>query len=77
ELLAEAIQTVMRVYNEENPYEKLKALTRGEKITQDALNSFIDGLEQVPGDVKDRMKQLTPHNYVGLAPELVEEYFGK
>lgn len=75
ELLAEPIQTVMRVYGEENPYEKLKELTRGAKITQQELSVFIDGLESVPEDMKERMKSLTPAGYVGLAKELVDKYF--
>lgn len=75
ELLAEPIQTVMRVYGEENPYEKLKELTRGVKITTEKLESFIDSLEKVPTDVKERMKKLTPATYTGLAEKLVDEYF--
>ncbi|MCP3924351.1 MAG: adenylosuccinate lyase [Desulfobacterales bacterium] len=75
ELLAEPIQTVMRVYEEENPYEKLKELTRGVKITQEVLDNFIDRLTKVPDEVKERMKKLTPESYVGLAEELVDEYF--
>jgi len=75
ELLAEPIQTVMRVFGEENPYEKLKALTRGENITAEDLNKFIDGLQSVPDDFKHRMKSLTPANYVGLAEQLVDKYF--
>jgi adenylosuccinate lyase len=75
ELLAEPIQTVMRVYEEENPYEKLKELTRGVKITQEVLENFIDSLEKVPSEVKDRMKALTPETYIGLAEQLVDEYF--
>lgn len=75
ELLAEPIQTVMRVYGEENPYEKLKSLTRGVKITQTELDAFIDSLEKVPEEVKSRIKNLTPTDYIGLAIELVDRYF--
>ncbi len=75
ELLAEPIQTAMRVFGEENPYEKLKALTRGEKITPEVLSQFIDTLTKVPQEFKQRMKTLTPETYVGLAERLVEEYF--
>ena len=75
ELLAEPIQTVMRVFGEENPYEKLKALTRGRKITRETLEQFVDGLEKVPAEVKTRMKTLTPDTYTGLAQQLVEHYF--
>lgn len=75
ELLAEPIQTVMRVYGEDNPYEKLKELTRGVKITRQTLEKFIGSLEKVPDPVKDRMRDLSPSNYVGLAEKLVDEYF--
>jgi len=75
ELLAEPIQTVMRVYGEENPYEKLKELTRGVKISQDKLAFFVDSLDKVPEDVKKRMKDLTPASYIGVATQLVDQYF--
>ncbi len=75
ELLAEPVQTVMRVYGEANPYEKLKDLTRGAKITPEQLSAFIDGLESVPDAVKQRMKSLTPAKYIGVAEKLVERYF--
>ena len=77
ELLAEPIQTLMRVYGEENPYEKLKDLTRGVKITRQSLSDFIERLERIPPDVKERMKKLTPETYTGLAEKLVDEYFSK
>jgi adenylosuccinate lyase len=75
ELLAEPIQTAMRVYGESEPYEKLKALTRGRRIDQDTLDQFIDRLEQVPPAVKADLKQLRPHTYTGLAAQLVDAYF--
>ncbi len=75
ELLAEPIQTLMRVYGEENPYEKLKELTRGVKITREDLSRFIEGLSSIPPLVKERMKAMTPANYTGLAARLVDEYF--
>lgn len=75
ELLAEPIQTVMRVFGEENPYEKLKELTRGKKITREILDNFIDSLESVPQDFKDRMKNLSVAKYTGLAEKLVDRYF--
>ncbi len=68
EVLAEPIQTVMRRYNIENPYEKLKELTRGKGITADALQTFIDGLE-MPEAAKAELKLLTPANYIGNAVE--------
>lgn len=77
ELVAEAIQTAMRVYREENPYEKLKALTRGRKSTTDEIAALIDSLEKVPHDVKSRMKLLTTERYTGLAEKLVDLYFIK
>lgn len=75
ELLAEPVQTAMRMYGEENPYEKLKALTRGTRITQKDLDNFINGLEKVPEEVKNRMKQLSPEKYTGLSEKLVDLYF--
>jgi len=75
ELLAEPIQTAMRVFGEENPYEKLKSLTRGSSITQADLNQFIDNLKNVPDEFKQRMKNLTPDSYTGLAESLVKVYF--
>jgi len=75
ELLAEPIQTAMRVYGETDPYEKLKALTRGKKITKRELSGFIDSLESVPEDVKTRMRSLTPAGYTGMAEALVDRYF--
>ncbi len=75
ELLAEPFQTAMRVFGEENPYERLKDLTRGHKIGKKELQTFVDGLEKVPQDFKNRMGQLTPATYVGLAEKLVDTYF--
>ncbi|WP_422137106.1 adenylosuccinate lyase [Endozoicomonas sp. ALD040] len=67
EVLAEPIQTVMRRYGIEQPYEKLKALTRGQEgITQATLEAFIDNLN-MPAGVKAELKKLTPANYVGNA----------
>lgn len=69
ELLAEPVQTVMRKYGIEQPYEKLKELTRGKRITQADLHLFIDKLA-LPAAVKDQLKQLTPANYIGAAVEI-------
>jgi adenylosuccinate lyase len=77
ELLAEAIQTAMRVFNEDNPYEKLKSLTRGRRISADDISQFVDDLEKVPQELKQRMKQLTVDRYTGLAEKLVDHYFSK
>ena len=68
EVLAEPIQTVMRRYGIEKPYEKLKALTRGRRINQADLIEFIDTLE-LSDSVKDQLKQMTPANYIGNAIE--------
>ena len=68
EVLAEAVQTVMRRYGVEQPYEKLKELTRGRGIDQQALADFIDGLE-IPDAERERLKTLTPSSYLGDAPE--------
>ena len=66
EVLAEPIQTVMRRYNIENPYEKLKELTRGKGIGPEALQTFIDGLD-MPAAAKAELQKLTPANYIGNA----------
>ena len=68
EVLAEPIQTVMRRYAIENPYEKLKELTRGKGISPEALLTFIDGLD-MPAAAKAELKLLTPANYIGNAIE--------
>jgi adenylosuccinate lyase len=73
EVLAEPIQTVMRRYGVEAPYEQLKALTRGKDgITQDTLHAFIDQL-QIPEGEKQRLLELTPAGYIGLAARLARE----
>jgi adenylosuccinate lyase len=70
EVLAEAIQTVMRRYGLPEPYEQLKALTRGQKgITRETLHAFVDGLA-LPDEAKARLKALTPASYVGNAAAL-------
>ena len=70
EVLAEPIQTVMRRYGIANPYEQLKALTRGRTgMTRETLHAFIDGLA-LPDEAKQRLKALTPANYTGLAGAL-------
>jgi len=70
EVLGEAIQTVMRRYGLPEPYEQLKALTRGQRgMTREALHAFVDGLA-LPPDAKARLKALTPAGYVGRAEAL-------
>ncbi|MBL6908269.1 adenylosuccinate lyase [Luminiphilus sp.] len=73
EVLAEPIQTVMRRYGIPEPYEKLKALTRGQAITRDTLHTFITTLE-LPKETKTQLLALTPANYVGLAKKLTETW---
>ncbi|MCK5916915.1 MAG: adenylosuccinate lyase [Cocleimonas sp.] len=68
EVLAEPIQTVMRRYNIEKPYEKLKELTRGQRITPEGLQVFINMLE-IPQHAKDTLLAMTPANYIGNAAE--------
>lgn len=68
EVLAEPIQTVMRRYNIDKPYEKLKELTRGKKINQQIINEFIAGLD-IPDDAKQSLQALTPSTYIGNAIE--------
>jgi adenylosuccinate lyase len=66
EVLAEPIQTVMRRYNVEQPYEKLKALTRGQKINQQVLSDFVDTLD-IPEEAKAQLRKMRPDNYIGNA----------
>jgi adenylosuccinate lyase len=68
EILAEPIQTAMRRYGIEKPYEKLKELTRGNDMNQQKITQFIDTLE-MPEAAKENLKKLTPHNYIGNAVE--------
>ena len=72
EVLAEPIQTVMRRYGIEKPYEKLKELTRGKRVTGEAIREFISGLS-LPEAEKARLKAMTPASYIGYAMELVEK----
>lgn len=67
EVLAEPVQTVMRRYNVPEPYEKLKALTRGQAIDRKTMQRFIEQLD-IPQDAKDRLLALTPATYLGNAP---------
>ncbi len=72
EVLAEPVQTVMRRFGIENPYEQLKELTRGKGISRDALREFINGLA-IPQSAKDQLLVMTPASYVGLATQLAKE----
>ncbi len=74
EVLAEAVQTVMRRYNVPEPYEKLKALTRGQQgITQASLKTFIEDLK-IPDDARQRLLALTPASYTGNATSAAENF---
>lgn len=75
EVLAEPIQTVMRRYNIEKPYEKLKALTRGQAMTRDMMVNFVNGdeLSQVPSEERARLAELTPATYTGNAAEQAKQ----
>ncbi|HEY9121198.1 MAG TPA: adenylosuccinate lyase [Marinobacter sp.] len=66
EVLAEPIQTVMRRYNIEKPYEKLKALTRGKAMTPEVIKAFVDSLD-IPDAAKTELMELTPGTYIGNA----------
>ncbi|KUI99062.1 adenylosuccinate lyase [Vibrio sp. MEBiC08052] len=72
EVLAEPVQTVMRRYGIEKPYEKLKELTRGKRVDGQAMRQFIEGLD-IPEAEKARLKQMTPASYIGQAIELTDK----
>lgn len=71
EVLGEAVQTVMRCHGIAEPFEKLKELTRGKAVTRELLHEFIATLE-VPDDAKQRLLELTPATYTGLAAKLAK-----
>ena len=75
EVLAEPIQTVMRRYNIEKPYEKLKALTRGQAMTRDMMVNFVNGdeLAQVPASDRARLAEMTPASYTGNAEQQAKD----
>ncbi len=72
EVLAEPVQTVMRRYAIEKPYEKLKELTRGKRVDGEGMRNFIDSLE-LPEHEKTRLKEMTPANYIGDAVKLTDQ----
>jgi adenylosuccinate lyase len=72
EVLAEAVQTVMRRHGLPNPYEQLKALTRGHGIDAASMREFIQALD-LPADARQRLLQMTPASYTGLAERLARE----
>ena len=67
EVLAEAIQTVMRRHGFEKPYEKLKDLTRGQRVNKKIMQNFVDGLDGLPDEAKQYLRELTPATYIGNA----------
>lgn len=71
EVLGEAIQTVLRRLNYPHPYEALKALTRGERMTKETVHALIEKLD-IPDDEKVRLLDLTPEKYIGLAEEIIK-----
>lgn len=82
EVLAEPIQTVMRRYRVENPYEKLKALTRGNAMTREMMVAFVnsDELNAVSDEDKQRLRDMTPATYIGNASEqalAIDDWIGK
>lgn len=74
-VLAEPVQTVMRRYGLENPYETLKQLTRRQKIDAETLHRLIDTLD-IPEEAKQRLRSLSPASYTGLAKELTKRFVG-
>jgi adenylosuccinate lyase len=70
EVLAEPIQTIMRKYGIDEPYEKLKELTRGETLSKSSIESMIEELD-LPDDAKQQIRSITPANYIGAAEQLV------
>jgi len=71
-VIGEAVQTVMRRYDIPEPYEKLKALTRGQVVDRQLIREFVESLD-IPPDAKERLLQLTPSTYTGLAESLADK----
>ena len=76
DVLAEPVQTVMRRYGIEKPYERLKELTRGQSINAETLHNFINSLD-IPATEKDRLLKLTPATYIGNAAEQAKSFPSK
>lgn len=72
EVLGEAVQTVMRRYGLPEPYEQLKAFTRGRQINRESIQGFIDSLD-LPAQVKAELRELTPRSYTGIAAQLAAD----
>ena len=73
EILAEAIQTVMRRYNVPNAYEQMRDMTRGMRVDADTLRKFIKQID-IPQEAKKELLLLTPETYTGLAAQLVKAF---
>jgi len=73
EVLAEPVQTVMRLYGIESPYEKLKEFSRGQAMTQQRMSDFINSLDGLPEEEKAKLKKLTPASYIGNAIEMAKK----
>jgi adenylosuccinate lyase len=71
EVLAEPIQTVMRKVGMDRPYERLKELTRGRRVTAEIMREFVEALP-LPKEDKARLKKLTPATYTGIAAKLAK-----
>ena len=74
EVLAEPIQTVMRRYGVMDAYERLKAATRGQAVTRQALMDLVASTEELPADAKELLSKMTPSSYVGIAERLTDEF---
>lgn len=72
EILAEPIQTILRRHGVEQPYEKLKTLTRGKKVTEASIREFIEQLQDISTEVKQQLLNLRPETYIGLAAQLAK-----
>ena len=70
EVLAEAVQTILRKSGSDNAYEQLKNITQGETVTQESILDFVK-LLRIPEEDKKRLVKLTPAEYIGIAPALV------
>lgn len=74
EVLTEAVQTVMRRYGVVDAYERLKAVSRGQAFDQQALKAVVEGCSELPADVRQKLLQMKPSDYVGIAPQLATNF---
>ncbi len=73
EVLAEPVQMLLRRYGVTDAYERLKEYTRGQTLTQEKIREFVASLTEIPEEEKNRLYELTPASYIGIAPKLAEE----